>query len=76
MSETEENLRTALYKGNQLQAGRWLSEYVQERYATLRLSIKQQAALLAICQTVVISNQFLTPNELLREVACCLAYIM
>ena len=76
MSENEENLRTALYKGNQVQAGRWLSEFVQERYASLKFTGKQRSALVAICQTVVMSNQFLTPNELLHQVACCLEYII
>ncbi|WP_188814142.1 hypothetical protein [Hymenobacter cavernae] len=76
MSENEVNLRTALYKGNQVQAGRWLSEFVQEHYATLKLTVKQRASLLVICQTVVVSNQFLTPGELQQQVLSCLSYIV
>ncbi|OUJ70908.1 hypothetical protein [Hymenobacter crusticola] len=75
MSENEVNLRAALYKGNPAQAGRWLSEFVQEQYTSLKFTVKQQAALVAICQTVVMSNQFLTPAELLQQVSCCIGYI-
>ena len=76
ISENEVNLRTALYKGNQVQAARWLSEFVQERYVAIKLTVKQQTSLMIICKTVVMSNQFLTPSELLHQARACLGYII
>ena len=76
MSESEANLGTALYKGNQVQAARWLSEFVQEQYIAIKLTVQQRASLTVICQTVVMSNQFLTPSELLHQAQACFGYVV